>query len=296
MTLKKKFIFPALFLTFLFTPAFAQQIYEPSTDRNGPQMTFDQNEIIDTITIDKLVEGTSQVAMNRYEFHFTNTGKQPLLVGYSNGSDPDFNCDYPTEPIKPGERGTIVICASPERWRMDKTYNINSTSVVPQSIHIKRVSAVSDSDLVRSRRKYESHCMRMYVDSLPYSKRESLKTERNYSLIDHSYYLVDTTVYFFSFDEPLMGPYGTLREKKDADIPPGTVLRIEEEAFIVKVNPGTLYRTDYYYDKYFGLIQKRIITIKDVPDDHKGTIYFLEENIDYKKGIETGRTTKILKN
>jgi hypothetical protein len=283
------------FTSFLFSIAFAQN-YEPSTERNGPQMTFDQNEIIDTITVDKLVEGRRTVAMNRYEFHFTNTGKQPLLVGYSNGSDPDFNCSYPNEPVKPGGRGTIVICAEPTRWRMDKTYHINSTSVIPQTIHIKRVPAISDSDLVLNRRHYESHCMRMYVDSLPYSKRESLKDEANSNLTDHSYYLVDTTKYYLSFDDAVLGKYGAMHEKAGADIPHGTMLRVREEEYIMKTKPGALLWTNYYYDDHYQLLEKRITTFKEVSDKKRGVLLFNEEIITYKNGIETERRKRILTN
>lgn len=278
--------------TLLFASTGFSQQFEPSTDPNGPRITFDRVEIIDTITVDKLIEGTRRVAMNRYEFHFTNTGKQPLLVGYSNGSDPDFNCDYPHEPVKPGGRGTIVICADPYRWRMDKTYYINSTSVVPQTIHIKRVAAVSDSDLVADRKKYESHCMRMYVDSFPYSERESLKSESNRDLVDHSYYLVDTTKYYLSFDDRVLGKYGWTREKAGAGIPAGTVLKIKDVASVMKLEPGVLFWTIYFYDDHYTLLEKRITTFKEISDKKRGTMLYNEEIIMYKNGVETGRSIR----
>jgi hypothetical protein len=285
----------SLIIFLLSSKLFSQDI-QPSTDPNGPQITFDQNEIIDTITPDKLDEATGWVLHNQYEFHFTNTGKEPLFVGQSAGSDPDFNCDWTHEPIKPGGRGVIVICAYEKRYRMDKKYIINSNSVTQQIIHIQRVNAVSDSDLVINRRKYESHCMRIYVDSMPYKERDTLKNENNRNLVDHSYYLIDTTKYYLSFDDKALGMYGYQREKNGADIPYGTVLRTREEEYIIKWKPGTLCWTDYYYDDQFALLQKRITTIKDLEHQPKGGILFNVEIISYKNGVETGRENREMTN
>ena len=139
-----------LLFCFLFFPGLAL----PAQNIKGPQSKFDTPEIIDTITVAGLDTNSMEVAGdNLYIFRFTNVGNEPLILGQSNGSDPDFNCEWPHEPIKPGGHGEVVICAWRGRLRMDKIYRINDNSVTPQTIHIKRVLK-QDSAYVQLQRRY----------------------------------------------------------------------------------------------------------------------------------------------
>ncbi len=45
----------------------------------------------------------------KYYFVFKNTGNEPLIIEYAQGSDPDFPFYYPRMPIKPGEIDSIGV-------------------------------------------------------------------------------------------------------------------------------------------------------------------------------------------
>lgn len=70
-----------------------------------------------------------------YEFKFTNTGKQPLIITNARGS---CGCTVPTyskEPIKPGETGTIKVSYDTKRvGGFTKTVTIESNATTPTRI------------------------------------------------------------------------------------------------------------------------------------------------------------------
>lgn len=114
--------------------------------QGGAQIQFDFTEIIDTITVDDLDTSCMCVkGPEKYTFQFTNVGKEPLIVGFTAGSDPDFNCYYPKAPVQPGKRDSISICVPPGRFALDKFYTINDNSALKQTVHVKRVKALDDS-------------------------------------------------------------------------------------------------------------------------------------------------------
>lgn len=47
--------------------------------------------------------------MSDYDFHFTNHGKQPLLIASAVGSCGCTASDYPHEPVAPGKSGIIHV-------------------------------------------------------------------------------------------------------------------------------------------------------------------------------------------
>jgi hypothetical protein len=135
----------------------------------GPQIKFDTPEIIDTITISDLDTNCMCIAGdNKYIFWFTNIGNEPLRLDQSSGSDPDWNCDWTRELIKPGGRGFVTICAWQGRLRMDKTYRINDNSVISQTIHIKRVSMCDESIYNALNKRYEARREEYYNHENPF--------------------------------------------------------------------------------------------------------------------------------
>jgi hypothetical protein len=72
----------------------------PPIDPNAPVMTFDSL----TYNFGTVIQGTQ---INK-EFHFTNTGKSPLIISNVVGSGSTY-AEYPKEPIAPGKSGIIKV-------------------------------------------------------------------------------------------------------------------------------------------------------------------------------------------
>jgi len=75
-----------------------------------------------------------------YEFFFTNTGKEPLIITNASGSCGCTVPVWPKEPIKKGERAGIKVSfnTAGKQGMQDKTITINSNARTnPKIIHIK---------------------------------------------------------------------------------------------------------------------------------------------------------------
>jgi hypothetical protein len=72
----------------------------PPIDPNAPVMTFDSL----TYNFGTVIQGT-QI---KKEFHFTNTGKTPLIISNVVGSGSTY-AEYPKAPIAPGKSGIIKV-------------------------------------------------------------------------------------------------------------------------------------------------------------------------------------------
>ena len=68
---------------------------------NGPMITFDKTEH----NFGKVIAGE----MVKYNFKFTNTGKEDLVLSNVSSSCGCTVPSYTTDPIKPGERGDIEV-------------------------------------------------------------------------------------------------------------------------------------------------------------------------------------------
>lgn len=75
-------------------------------ETNGPKTTFK------TLTHDfgNIKEADGPVT---YNFEFTNTGNKPLLIVDVVASCGCTRPEFPTQPIKPGKKGTIKVTYSP---------------------------------------------------------------------------------------------------------------------------------------------------------------------------------------
>lgn len=75
-----------------------------------------------------------------YDFTFTNTGKEPLIITDARGSCGCTVPVWPKEPIKKGEKGTIHITfnSAGKVGMQDKTVTITSNAKTnPMVLHIK---------------------------------------------------------------------------------------------------------------------------------------------------------------
>ncbi len=68
---------------------------------NAADIAFEK-EVIDYGNIQQGANGVR-------EFHFTNTGKEPLIISNARGSCGCTVPTWPKEPIKPGEKGVIKV-------------------------------------------------------------------------------------------------------------------------------------------------------------------------------------------
>lgn len=82
-------------------PLFIAFLLMSFTDGNGPQITFTKEKH----NFGKIPQG-KPVA---YEFEFTNTGDEPLLIMSVKASCGCTTPYYPTEPIAPGKTGKIKV-------------------------------------------------------------------------------------------------------------------------------------------------------------------------------------------
>ncbi|MCD8528708.1 MAG: DUF1573 domain-containing protein [Chitinophagales bacterium] len=106
-----------IFLSFLFALAgiftFAQ---------NGAQISFQE----DTHNFGEVSEGPKV----SYEFNFTNTGTEPLVLSNVKASCGCTTPSWPKEPILPGENGTILVTynTSNRVGKFNKTITITSNA------------------------------------------------------------------------------------------------------------------------------------------------------------------------
>ena len=73
-------------------------------------------------------------------FTFTNTGKEPLIITSAAGSCGCTVPEWPKEPIKKGDKGTVKVTfnSAGKMGMQDKTVTIQSNAKTnPKVIHIK---------------------------------------------------------------------------------------------------------------------------------------------------------------
>ena len=105
----------------------------PAADnKNAPEFKFEEDEY----NFGTIKQGESATHI----FTFTNTGKEPLIITNASGSCGCTVPDWPKEPIKKGEKGTVKVTfnSAGKMGMQDKTVTIQSNAKTnPKVIHIK---------------------------------------------------------------------------------------------------------------------------------------------------------------
>jgi len=96
----KKVVLLMIACCFFAAKGFSQEP-EKKENPNAPELTFEATvHDFGTIPLNSDAE---------YEFTFTNTGKEPLIIQVCQGSCTCTAPVCPKEPVKPGEKGTIKV-------------------------------------------------------------------------------------------------------------------------------------------------------------------------------------------
>ncbi len=77
-----------------------------------------------------------QNSENKYNFKFTNTGKEPLLISDAKGSCGCTVPNYPKEPINPGATAEIEVVYKPgaQQGNQTKTVTVTANTDPPQTM------------------------------------------------------------------------------------------------------------------------------------------------------------------
>jgi len=133
--MKKSLLVLGLGLFLGFATANAQDAPKPATaqeNKNQAEFKFDVEEY----NFGTIKQGESVT----YEFKFTNTGKEPLIITEAHGSCGCTVPEYPKEPIKKGQKATIKVTfnSAGKLSLQDKTVTITSNAKTPQKVlHLK---------------------------------------------------------------------------------------------------------------------------------------------------------------
>lgn len=114
------------------SPPPAQPTAVVPTQQSNPQAPAQQGTtVVSAIKFDKMEHNFGDVKQdseNKYEFSFTNTGKEPLVIADAKGSCGCTVPDYPKEPIMPGKKGKIKVVYSPGQQIGSQTKNVTVTA------------------------------------------------------------------------------------------------------------------------------------------------------------------------
>jgi hypothetical protein len=135
----KKAILLFSFCTLFAGASFAQGNAKPAAksdaaaeNKNQPEIKFEAEEYnFGTVKQGDVVN---------YEFKFTNTGKEPLVINEAHGSCGCTVPEWPKEPIKKGQTGTIKVSfnTAGKMGTQDKTVTITSNAKTTSKVlHLK---------------------------------------------------------------------------------------------------------------------------------------------------------------
>ncbi|MCC7051111.1 MAG: DUF1573 domain-containing protein [Bacteroidia bacterium] len=116
----------------VFATGVVAKAQQPNDNPNAPEFKFEKEEY----NFGTIKQGESVT----YEFKFTNTGKDPLIITEAHGSCGCTQPEFPKEPIKKGQPGILKVTfnSSGKMGAQDKTITITSNAKIPTKIlHIK---------------------------------------------------------------------------------------------------------------------------------------------------------------
>jgi hypothetical protein len=125
----KKIIFSSLLLVFigLGTSAQDDKKVEQPANPNAAEITFD-NEVHDFGTLPYGGDGS-------YDFKFTNTGKEPLVISNARGSCGCTVPSWPKEPVLKGHSGVIHVQYDTKRpGPFTKTVTVSSNGKTAEKV------------------------------------------------------------------------------------------------------------------------------------------------------------------
>ena len=114
------------------TPANPSIVATPIENKNGPDIKFE----FESYDFGTIKQGESVT----YDFSFTNTGKEPLIISEAHGSCGCTVPEWPKEPVAKGAKGKIhvVFNSTGKMGMQDKTVTITSNSKSGQKVlHLK---------------------------------------------------------------------------------------------------------------------------------------------------------------
>lgn len=128
--MKKLLILPFLFIAAVTVKAQGPVTSAPIDNPTAPNMSFDQKEY----KFGTIKQGESVT----YEFKFTNTGKEPLIITNAQGSCGCTVPEYPKEPIKPNGNGTVKVTfnSTGKMGPQDKTVTLTYDNGRTETLHM----------------------------------------------------------------------------------------------------------------------------------------------------------------
>ena len=130
ITMKRVFVLVSLIFS-------AFYIVAQDAQQDGPVMTFKET----TVDYGKIEQHSDPLR----EFHFTNTGNEPLIIKNAKGSCGCTVPNYPKEPIMPGESNIIEVRYATNRLgKINKTITL-TTNAVQEKIVLRIAGNVSAS-------------------------------------------------------------------------------------------------------------------------------------------------------
>lgn len=109
----------------------------PVTNPNTPTNPNQKNTAISFAKFEHNYGTVAPESANKYEFVFTNTGKEPLIISSATGSCGCTVPNYPKEPIMPGKTGKIDVEFKPSKTQLgpqEKTVTVTANTDPAQTI------------------------------------------------------------------------------------------------------------------------------------------------------------------
>jgi len=105
----------------------------------GPLLLFDRYELFDTLCLSEIEKYQTNGKYIPVVLRFTNVGTEPLIINYWTNTGDQYYINYlPKDPIKPGNRDSIIISTSPHKPIVYSEIIVKSNSIIPQHIIYRR--------------------------------------------------------------------------------------------------------------------------------------------------------------